>query len=65
MGICPDTFHLEYNTLSNQEIISLRVECLSDSGFIFLWVINSQLQFGIQCLEKWGYIMVDKVRFLL
>src|SRR6185312_17142532 len=52
------------------EIIDLNVESLSDCGiiflnkflgFCFLWVLNSTLQFGIQCLNKWGYMFVDKV----
>jgi N6-adenosine-specific RNA methylase IME4 len=38
------------------------VGCLSDKGFIFLWVINSQIEFGFKCLQKWGYTYVDRVR---
>jgi N6-adenosine-specific RNA methylase IME4 len=54
-------FKLNYNTLSNEEIIDLNVECLSESGFCFLWVTNAQLQFGLTCLNKWGYTYVDKI----
>lgn len=55
---------LSYGTLSNDEIIDIDVGCLSDKGFIFLWVINSQIEFGFKCLQKWGYTYVDRVRLL-
>lgn len=35
---------------------------LCDKGFLFLWVINSQLQLGLECLKKWGYTYTDRVR---
>jgi mRNA (2'-O-methyladenosine-N6-)-methyltransferase len=47
--------------MSNDEIIDIDVGCLSDKGFIFLWVINSQIEFGFKCLQKWGYTYVDRV----
>ena len=58
-------FSLEYNTLSNEEIIDIDVGCLSSAGFCFLWIINSQIPFGFECLNKWGYTYVDKVRKFL
>jgi N6-adenosine-specific RNA methylase IME4 len=42
--------------------MDLDVGFLSDRGFIFLWCINSQLQAGFECLNKWGYTYVDRVR---
>ena len=54
-------FSLEYNTLSNEEIIDIDVGSLSSSGFCFLWVINSLIPFGFECLNRWGYTFVDKV----
>lgn len=54
-------FNLEYNTLSNHEILSMKVEKLSVKGFCFLWVLNSLLDFGFQCLNKWGYDVVDQI----
>lgn len=47
--------------MSNEEIIDINVESLSESGFCFLWVMNSQLQFGLTCLNKWGYTYVDRI----
>lgn len=57
-------FTLEYNTLSNQEIIDIDVGCLSDSGFLFMWIINSQLQFAFECMNKWGYTYADKITWV-
>eukprot|EP01102_Stenamoeba_stenopodia_P005007 TRINITY_DN15508_c0_g1_i1.p1 TRINITY_DN15508_c0_g1~~TRINITY_DN15508_c0_g1_i1.p1 ORF type:complete len:700 (-),score=119.10 TRINITY_DN15508_c0_g1_i1:88-2187(-) len=57
-------FALEYNTLSNQEVIDINVGCLSDNGFLFLWVINSQLQFAFECMNKWGYTYADKITWV-
>lgn len=54
-------FKLDYQTMSNEEIIDLNVESLAEAGFCFLWVMNSQLQFGLSCLNKWGYHYVDKI----
>lgn len=56
-----DNFKLNYNTLSFEEIIDMDVETLSDCGFMFLWVLNSTLQQGLQCLNKWGYTYIDRV----
>src|SRR3990167_10023160 len=57
-------FSLNYNTLTNEEIMDLDIGCLSSSGLIFLWVINSQLQLGLDCLKKWGYSYKDRVGIL-
>jgi len=56
-----DKFSLEYNTLSNAEIIRIPVEELSKKGFCFLWVLNCQLEFGQKCLQKWGYDLIDQI----
>lgn len=56
-----DGFKLNYNTLSNEEILDIDIDILSDSGFCFLWVLNSNLQFGLQCLNKWGYKYIDRI----
>lgn len=55
---------LSYGTMSNDEIIDIDVGCLSDKGFIFLWVINSQIEFGFKCLQKWGYTYVDRITWV-
>jgi N6-adenosine-specific RNA methylase IME4 len=54
-------FYLHYNTLTNEEIIDVDIGSLSDCGLLFLWVINSQMQFGMECMNKWGYTYTDRV----
>ena len=53
------SFRLDYFTMSNQEIMNLKIETLSDEGFCFLWVVNSLVDVGYKCLQKWGYTVVD------
>lgn len=57
-------FTLQYNTMSNEEIMDLDVGQLSDRGFIFLWTINSQLQTAFECLNRWGYTFVDRITWV-
>jgi predicted RNA methylase len=40
-------FSLEYNTMANSEIGRIPLHLLSDEGFIFLWILNSQLDASI------------------
>jgi N6-adenosine-specific RNA methylase IME4 len=48
-------FSLEYNTMANSEISRIPLHLLSDRGFIFLWILNSQLDASLEIMEKWGY----------
>ena len=34
-------FNLDYNTMSNQEIMDVKIEKLSEKGFIFIWILNT------------------------
>jgi mRNA (2'-O-methyladenosine-N6-)-methyltransferase len=52
-------FSLEYNTMSNQEIMDIKVEKLSKKGFLFLWILNTQLNIAYEMANKWGYEIVD------
>ena len=44
-----------------QDVINLRIESLSKNGFIFLWILNKYMSFGYDCLQKWGYEVVDQI----
>ena len=44
--------------------MDIDVGSLSDCGFLFLWVINSQVPFAIKCMKKWGYTFIDRVSLL-
>ena len=54
-------FNLEYDTLSNQEIMNLKVERLSKKGFLFLWILSNQINTAYEMLNKWGYEVVDQI----
>lgn len=50
--------------MSNSEIMNLQVEKLSEKGFCFLWVLNSQVDVGYKCLNKWGYEVCDQITWI-
>lgn len=54
-------FSLDYNTMSNQAILNLHIEKLSQKGFIFLWILNTQMNVGYEMLNKWGYEVIDQI----
>jgi len=54
-------FHLEYDTMSNQEIMNLRIDRISRKGFIFMWIKSNQLNTAYEMLNKWGYEVVDQI----
>jgi len=54
-------FNLEYDTLSNQEIMNLKVERLSKKGFLFLWILSNQINTAYEMMNKWGYEVVDQL----
>lgn len=57
-------FNLDYSTMSNAEIMNIQVETLSKKGFCFLWILNSQMNVGYECLNKWGYEVVDQLTWI-
>lgn len=54
-------FNLEYNTMSNKDIGRVGIDKLSDCGFIFLWILNTQLDASIELMNGWGYELVDQI----
>ena len=58
------SFCLEYNTMSNSEIMNLPLEKLSNKGFIFLWILANQIDSSVNILEKWGYALVDLIMWV-
>jgi len=42
--------------------MDLDIGVLTDGGLLFLWVINSQMQLGLECMSKWGFLYTDRVR---
>jgi len=54
-------FNLEYDTMSNQEIMNLRIDKLSRKGFLFLWILSNQINTAYEMMNKWGYEVVDQI----
>lgn len=52
---------ITYDTLRDREIQSMNINCLQDEGFIFIWTVNSKLQFSISLLAEWGYRYFDQI----
>ena len=48
-------FKLNYDTMSNQEIRDIKIERLSTKGFMFLWILNTQMKTAYEMMSKWGY----------
>jgi N6-adenosine-specific RNA methylase IME4 len=57
-------FNLDYCTMSNPEIMNIPVEVLSKKGFCFLWILNSQMNVGYECMNKWGYDVIDHLTWI-
>ena len=55
------SFKHTYRTMSNQDILNLQVESLSEKGLCFLWVLNCLIDVGYKCLQKWGYDVIDQI----
>jgi len=52
---------IAYDTLKDKEIKALNIPCLQDVGFLFIWTVNSKLQFSLLLLEEWGYRYCDQI----
>lgn len=46
---------LGYSQMSQADIRKIPVQKLQRHGCLFLWVINSKLEVGLELLEHWGY----------
>jgi mRNA (2'-O-methyladenosine-N6-)-methyltransferase len=57
-------FSLEYNTMGNSEIARIPLDLISDEGFIFLWILNSQMDTSIEIMQTWGYELVDEITWV-
>ena len=53
--------NLDYDTMSNKEIMNLRVDKLSRKGFMFLWIQADELNTAYEMMSNWGYEVVDQI----
>jgi N6-adenosine-specific RNA methylase IME4 len=45
-----------YPTMSSKDILELSIGDIADKDCIlFLWVINSEIPLGLECIKKWGF----------
>jgi N6-adenosine-specific RNA methylase IME4 len=58
------SFSVGYDTMSNEEIRDLNVGCLAKSGFLFMWVINAQMELAFECMRHWGYSYIDRITWI-
>lgn len=47
--------------MANSEIGRIPLHLLSNEGFIFVWILNSQLDASIEIMEGWGYELVEEI----
>lgn len=46
---------LMYDQLHDRLIEEMDVACLSQSGLVFIWVINNKFVRALEMMETWGY----------
>ena len=44
--------------MSNHEIKKLPLHLITDEGFVFLWILNTQLNSSLEIMQSWGYELV-------
>ncbi len=54
-------FSPEYYTMSNQEIMNLRIDKISRKGFLFLWILSHEINVAYEMMSRWGYEVVDQI----
>ena len=55
---------ISYDQLDNNDIAAMPLQYIQDNGYIFVWVIASQLGNGIGLLKKWGYEFVTYLNWV-
>jgi len=56
--------NLPYETLSDQQMIQdlKGIEQMQGpGGLIFLWVTGRAIELGIECLDQWGYTLIEEI----
>ena len=56
--------NLPYETLTDNQVFSnfKGIEKLQGpGGLIFVWVTGRAIELGIECLDKWGYTLIEEI----
>ncbi|KAA8897720.1 hypothetical protein TRICI_006683 [Trichomonascus ciferrii] len=52
---------LPYGVVTDDEILSFKIEDIQTEGVFFLWVTGRALDIGRKCLKKWGYSHIEEI----
>lgn len=52
---------LPYGVITDEEILSFKIENIQTEGVFFLWVTGRALDIGRKCLKKWGYTHTEEI----
>jgi site-specific DNA-methyltransferase (adenine-specific) len=56
-GLSEDAKGRLYETMKAEDIIKMPVSEISESDCVlFLWIMNSEMQLGLDCIREWGFI---------
>lgn len=55
---------LSYDQLESKTIAQMPLHYVQDNGFMFMWVVASQLMNGISMMKKWGYKIVNTINWI-
>jgi mRNA (2'-O-methyladenosine-N6-)-methyltransferase len=56
--------NLPYETLTDNQVFSnlKGIDKLQGpGGLIFVWVTGRAIELGIECLDKWGYTLIEEI----
>ena len=55
---------LSYDQLEHTIIAQMPLHYVQDNGFLFMWVVASQLTNGIKMMKNWGYKIVNTINWI-
>lgn len=56
--------NIAYEQLATPDIASMPLHYVQENGFLFMWVIASQLMNGIKMMRNWGYKIVQTLNWV-
>ncbi|KAK8884137.1 hypothetical protein M9Y10_043243 [Tritrichomonas musculus] len=56
--------NIAYEQLATPDIAAMPLQYVQDNGFLFMWVIASQLMNGIKMMRDWGYKVVQTINWV-
>lgn len=56
--------NLNYSSLKDEELLSLRMDKLQKEGIFLLWVTGRTIETGRDFLNKWGYKVINQITWI-